>query len=245
MTKFKIISAHQPNFIPYLGFFDKMSKSDIFVIRDEVLYMKKEFHNRNKIRILSNKPQSKWISVPTDNPHNYILHTKIKNDCRIKNRPWHKFLLNEIKSNYANSPYFKDFFPKFEDILNNEDESLLKLNMKIINFLKDKFNINTKIILASELNLKPQNYQKSDASTDLAKICEALNASTYLSGPGAKTYLSLNPFKQKNINVEFQEFTHPVYNQSGAPFLPNMAAIDALFHTGIFPILKTFQLQKH
>ena len=75
ISKPLIVSAHQPNFLPYLGFFDKMMKSDILVIRDEVLYVKKEFHNRNRIRINGNNPlnpQSKWISIPVIEEEDYI-----------------------------------------------------------------------------------------------------------------------------------------------------------------------------
>ena len=63
----KIVSAHQPNFLPYLGFFDKMDKSDVFVIRDEVQFAERDYHHRNRIRIngpRNNEPQCKWIRVP-------------------------------------------------------------------------------------------------------------------------------------------------------------------------------------
>ena len=85
-----ILSAHQPNFLPYLGFFNKMKQSDIFIIRDEVLYIKKEYHNRNRIRINSHdnikSPKSKWISVPVEDPNDFIKYAKIKKEARIKNK---------------------------------------------------------------------------------------------------------------------------------------------------------------
>ena len=237
-----IVSAHQPNFLPYLGFFDKMKKSDIFVIRDEVLFIKKEYHNRNRIRINSydnlKNPQSKWISVPVEDPQDYFMHVLIKNNLMQKDKLWNRSLLHEIKAGYHKAQYFKTFFPEIEKIFNNSDEKLLSLNMKIINFLKNIFQIKTPIILASELSLKPKNCEKSDASEDIAQICEKLKAGIYLSGSGGKTYLSLEPFEKRNIEVQFQDYKHPVYEQHLPGFIPYMAAIDALFCTGRMPELE-------
>jgi hypothetical protein len=195
-----ILSAHQPNFMPYLGFFDKMKKSDIFVIRDEVLFVKKEFHNRNRIRINSNslnKPQSKWINVPVKNKNDYIKNIEIKNDVNYKNRMiWNQKILHEIKASYQKAPYFEEFFPEFEKIFDNSEDKLTLLNMKIIKFLKKAFNIKSKIIIASELKLKKEHYKESNASQDLVDICKSLKADTYLSGDGGKVYLNSNPFKE-------------------------------------------------
>ena len=235
----RIVSAHQPNFLPYLGFFDKMKQSDIFVIRDEVLFIKKEYHNRNQIRINSNdninNPQSKWVSVPVEDPDDCIMHVKIKKSSQQKNKSWEKKFLQEIEASYRRAPYFTVFFSELQKIFNNSDDKLLELNMKIINFLKSAFNIRTQIILASQLNLKPEHYEKSNASEDIAKICEKLNADRYLSGSGGKTYLNLEPFLKRSIKVEFQDYNHPVYPQHLPGFIPYMASIDALFCTGRMP----------
>lgn len=235
----RIVSAHQPNFLPYLGFFDKMKQSDIFVIRDEVLFVKKEYHNRNQIRINSHdnikSPKSKWLSVPVKDPDDYIMHVKIDKNSQQKNKLWNKSFLNEIKSSYAGAPYFTIFFPELQKIFNNSDDKLLELNMKIISFIKSAFKIKTQIILASQLNLKPEHYEKSNTSEDIAKICEKFNADTYLSGSGGKTYLNLEPFQKRSIKVEFQDYKHPIYEQHLPGFLPYMASIDALFCTGRMP----------
>lgn len=246
-----IVSAHQPNFMPYLGFFDKMQKSDIFVIRDEVLFVKKEFHNRNRIRINSNNPinlQSKWLNVPVENSNDYIMNVTIKKYSRKeRDMLWNKKILHDIKANYQKTPYFKNFFPEIENIFDNSDDSLTSLNMKIIKFLVKAFNINTRIIMASDLELKPKNYIKSDASEDLAKICNLLKADIYLSGAGAKAYLKKKPFEKQGIDIEFQNYQHPVYPQAFPGFLPYMSAIDTLFCYGSIPLsqipIKTEQVK--
>lgn len=235
-----IVSAHQPNFMPYLGFFDKMAKSDFFVIRDEVLFVDKDYHHRNKIRINSNdnlnNPQFKWIKVPIENKNDYIKHIPIKKDFKIKKVPWNIKILNEIKSSYQGSEFFHEFYPSLKNIFDNSDEKLISLNLKIINLLKEGFDINTEIVKASELGLKPASYEGSnDASEDLALISKELNADVYLSGEGGKNYLDLEPFKNRGIEVRFQEYKHPVYKQIFPGFLPYMTAIDAVFCVGKFP----------
>jgi len=237
-----IVSAHQPNFLPYLGFFDKMKNSDIFVIRDEVLFIEKDYHQRNRIRINGNdnlnNPQFKWLKVPVINVNNYILHIPIKKDFKEKKTLWNEKILVDLKAAYMGAKFFNDFFPAFEDIFDNSDEKLISLNMKIISLLKNAFEIKTKIIFASELNLKAEKYDsenKNDASEDLAEICKKLNADVYLSGEGGKNYLNLEKFKEKEIEVKFQEYKHLVYSQKYPGFLPNMSAIDALFCIGKFP----------
>jgi hypothetical protein len=229
----KVLAAHQPNFMPYLGFFDKMKKADIFVIRDEVQFTASDYHHRNRIRINSNdnhnNPQFKWLTVPVEDLRDYILHISIKRDAQIGKLSWQERFLHDIKSNYQGTPHFEEVFSELQKIFDNSDEKVLSLNMKIINFLKKAFDIKTEIIMASELGLKPLTYQKSDASEELVNICKKLNADTYLSGNGARVYLNEEPFKKAGIKVEYQNFHHPVYKQRFPGFIPNLASIDALF----------------
>lgn len=234
-----VISAHQPNFIPYLGFFDKMKKSDIFVIRDDVLFSSNSdsFQHRNKIRINGNNnlenPQWKWLTLPIEKKGDLIKNIRIKrNTIKRKDEAWNVELLSSIKKNYGNSRFFNGYFPVFERIFDNSDETLLSLNMKIINFLKNIFGIDTKIVFASSLELKYGEGENKNASEDLAKICEALGGSVYLSGFGGKVYLDLKSFKKRGIKVIFQEYNHPVYEQNYPGFLPNLSSIDGLFCAG-------------
>ena len=76
-------------------------------------------------------------------------------------------------------------------------------------------------------------YKKSfEASSDLANLTRAVGADVYLSGPGGRGYLNLEPFNEEGIEVRFQKFHHPEYTQRFPGFAPNMAAIDALFNAG-------------
>ncbi len=239
----RIMAAHQPNFIPYLGFFDKLNQSDVFIIRDEVLFVEKDYHHRNRIRINSvdniNNPQFKWIKVPVNPINDYIKHVSINKDFRYKDRRWRDQILHDIRVNYDKAPFFDRFFPKFEEIFLDHDEKLIHLNMDIINLLKNAFGIKTRVVMASDFGLKPEYYDKSDAAEDLVNLCKAVNANVYLSGEGGKVYLNLEPFEREGIEVRFQDYNHPVYKQRFPGFVPNMGAVDALFCVGSMPALKS------
>jgi hypothetical protein len=232
----KVISAHQPNFMPYLGFFDKMRNSDIFVIRDEVLYVRDDFHRRNRIRINGKdnvgNPQNKWISVPVEDPHDYIMYAKISEKGQSK---WKQQLIHEIQASYGRAKFFSKYFPGLKQIIDCSNDSLIDFNMQVIDYLRRAFGITTPIIRASELGLKPEHYQKSNASEDLAAICRALGGDVYLSGAGGKGYLDLTPFERDGIGVRYQDYQHPIYEQAYPGFVPNMSAIDALFCLGGMP----------
>ena len=147
---------------------------------------------------------------------------------------------------YKNTNYFDDFYQQFRRLIDNSDEKLIDLNMKIIYFLKNFFDIDTEIVFASSLKLKEDKFdetKKGDLSEELLKICKALGAKTYLSGSGGNgsSYLLNSQLFEKNfINVKFQDFSHPIYPQRYPGFLPNMSSIDALFCIGknSFPLLK-------
>jgi hypothetical protein len=222
-----IVSIHQPNYLPYLGFFDKMKHSDIFVIYDDAQFNKSDFHHRNKIRIFHGW---KWLSVPVLKKPIPIKNVEINNDFKIKNFHWFDEHFEVIRDNYKKSPYYFNYEEKIRDVYSGDFNNLLDLNLALIDLIKDAFEIDTKLILSSELGFT------SKATQRIIDIVEAIGGDTYLSGSGGKNYLDLSLFEEHRINVDFQEFKHPIYKQSYEGFIPNMSAIDSLFNVGKFPV---------
>ncbi len=234
----RVVAAHQPNFLPYLGFFDKMKSADVFVIRDEVLFAKRDFHHRNRIRINGNdnenNPQSSWVGFPVEEHGDYLLYIKIKDANRGK-RHWKQQLAHELKASYQGAPYFEKHFQNVVDMVNQSNGSLVDLNMALIGYLSKELGTESSVVMASKLGLKPEHYEKSNPSDDLVAICREVGADVYLSGAGGKGYLEMEKFSKAGIEVQFQEYKHPVYAQHFAGFLPYMSAIDALFCLGRLP----------
>jgi hypothetical protein len=236
----KILAAHQPNFLPYLGFFDKYQACDVFVIRDEVQFTKSDFHHRNRIRVNGNsaEPKDSWLTVPVEDLNDYIMHIPIKKHVMKKDKTWNEDMLHQLSVQYKNTPFFHQYFGDIQNIMDNSDPQLVSLNMKLIRYLLNTFGLGEdKLVMASDLKLKTPHYVpgSSDPSEDLAIQCQLLGADVYLSGAGGKNYLDLEPFRKRGIEVRFQEYHHPKYRQAFNGFLPNLCALDALFCIGSFP----------
>ena len=223
-----IIGIHQPNYLPYFGFFDKMAKSDIFVLYNDAQFEKGGFQHRNRIRIYHG---SKWLTVPVEKKKLPLNEIRIKNETTTwKGVNWAKNHFDNIRDNYKNTLYYSEYEENIRRIYEKRYDKLVDLNLELINFLKDAFEIETKIVFSSDLK------STSKATDRLIEIVERLDGNVYLSGTGGRDYLNVSNFEKKCINLEFQNFKHPVYKQQYNGFIPNMAAIDILFNVGKIPI---------
>jgi len=215
-----MLVIHQPEFLSYLGFFDKVSKADTFVIADTFQVKKNYYDNRNKIRT----PQGcQWVTIPT----NFHLGLNFKEVKVVHESDWQRKMLNSIQQNYSKSSYFDKYFPKIQEIINKKYDFLFDYNYELLCQMLNWFNIKPRIEFTSNLNL----YSKHGSGKCL-EICQMLRADTYLSGQSGMDYLDLPLFKCARINVVFHEFEHPIYNQMYEPFLPGLSAIDYLFNCG-------------
>jgi hypothetical protein len=214
-----IISIHQPVYLPWLGFLDKIISSDKFVFLDDVQYEKNGFQNRNKIRTHEG---NMWLTVPVKTKST----TMLKNVEIDYSFDWIKKHTKSIILNYSKTSFFDNYWPELEKIYNKKHHYLFDLNMDIIKFLINKLNLKTSFIFSSELKISEK------GSDRILKICKELNADTYISGIGGKAYLNEENFIKNKINIKFQNFTHPIYEQIFKPFNLNMSAIDLLFNEG-------------
>lgn len=218
-----IVGIHQPNYLPYLGFFDKMVKSDIFIIYDDAQFNKEDFQHRNKIRIYNGW---KWLTVPVDKKHIPINQIKIKNDAKISGVSWQGAHLRDIHDNYRKAQHYQNYENYLTGIYEQKHEKLIDINMELIKFLAESFDIDTEIVYSSKFGFNSMSTEK------LVELVSAVGGDVYLSGTMGKNYLDLELFNKKNIKVIFQEFKHPIYKQQHKEFIPNMSAVDALFNAG-------------
>jgi hypothetical protein len=215
-----IVSIHQPQFMPWLGYFDKIVKSDIFVFLDTVQFKKNEFQNRNKIKTAQGWM---WLTVPV--LYKYPEHI---DEVKINNKvDWRKKHLRALEINYHKAPYCHELFPSIEGFYAGDTESLSDVNRESVLVLLGALGAHKETKVASELGNFPE-----EPSERLAAICKSLGGNTYLSGAGGREYLNLDPFHTKEITVIFQEFKHPVYRQLYGDFVPNLSLLDLLFNYG-------------
>lgn len=181
------ISIHQPNHFPYLGFFQKVSMSDIFVILDDVKYSKNEFYHRNKFKNKSGNDE--WFSMIVEKgAHNKLINEVLLADSKL----WKKKLLRKLEL------AFKEDFSEIYSF-----DKLVDVNMASIKYCMEKLNISTPLILSSSLKVKQTSSQR------LVNICKKLNATKYIAGPMAHTYLDESLFE--NIEVVYQKLEVPNY----------------------------------
>ncbi len=218
----KIVTIHQPNYLPWLGFFSKIKQCDTYVILDNVKYTKNSVINRTKIRI---KDGWCYLTIPINRAY-YDL--KI---CDVKlpeNQLWQENHWATLRLNYLKSEFFSSYEQFFEKLYTKKIEYLSELNQEIIFYLFDCLDINVEIFKTSKLNLD-ENLRKTDL---LIEILRRADASTYFSGPSGKNYLEIKKFSQNDIELKFFEYKHPIYKQRFSGFEPNLSAIDMLFNIG-------------
>lgn len=221
----KLAAIHQPTFLPWLGYFDKIHRSDVFVILDNVQYPKKGGSWSNRVKILISS-QPSWITVPIIRS---FTGTKNINEIEIDNtKNWNVKLLKSIEVNYKKAPYFNDIFPFLEGLLSEPGSDLANLNLKIIHSICGLIGLNTgHFITASSL-------VSEGSSTDLLiSIVNQTGCNAYMCGGGASKYQEDEKFEKAGIKLIYQNFKHPVYEQfNTTEFQPGLSVIDVLMNCG-------------
>jgi hypothetical protein len=214
-----LVTIHQPEHMPWLGFFHKIAQADILVILDSVQFSKNYFHNRNKVRTSSGWT---WLTVPV----NRTIETLIKDVAISADPRWKKKWQDTIFYNYKKAPFFDRYFESFRGLIDEEWKKLSDLNISFVYLLSDLLNIKTKFVKASGMDVTGK------GSDRILALCRNLGAKRYLSGISGRDYLNLDDFRREGIRVEFQKFHHPIYRQLHEPFLPSMSVVDLLFNHG-------------
>ncbi|MBI4234988.1 WbqC family protein [Candidatus Peregrinibacteria bacterium] len=218
-----IVTIHQPEYLPYLGFFDRIIESDVFVILDHVQFQKSGFIHRNKIKTHNGW---RWLTVTVDSKmKNMPINTvKIKNESG-----WSSEHYKLLKIYYQKAPFFEQYEQLLQDIYNREWEYIVDLDIYLLERLLAVLGIKTKLYRSSELDLAKES---EDWNID---ICKKLNGNTYLSGPGGKLYMDMEKYKKADIKTTFRDFIHPEYNQlymNESGFVPYMSILDLLLNHG-------------
>lgn len=219
-----ICAIHQPQYMPWLGYFDKIDQADVFIFLDDVQFKKNEWQNRNKICTAQG---SQWITVP-------VLHDfgqKIL-DVHIDNkRKWRHDHLRSITLNYSKAPFFSKYKDFITEVFESEWYSLSELNIFLVEGFVKFLGIETTIVRSSAYEVS------QDTSERLIDLCKCVSADTYLAGADGPTYMDMDAFKENGITVMTQSFIHPRYPQIFAPevgenFISHMCILDLLCNCG-------------
>lgn len=221
-----IVAMHQPNFLPWLGFFNKISRSDIFILMDRVQFPKGggNWTNRHYLLISNEK---RWSTIPIVRKYSGLR--TVKEIEFADYTAWRSRYIYQLEINYANHPFFSEMVLFLRSVFPVNARFLSDFNIKVLNALVDVLGLNTtQFVPLSDL---------SSNSTGSDLLCDAISevgGHTYLSGDGSKEYLETELFKSKGIQLEFQNFSHPKYKQyNQRNFVTGLSIVDALMNCGV------------
>lgn len=216
------ISILQPGYLPWLGFFEQMYRSDVFVIYDDVQYDKDGWRNRNRIKTPNG---IQWLTVPIHinfKEHSLIREVKIDNS-----ENWRKKHLFSIKQNYSKTPFYKNYIDIFEGVYSKAWEYLIDIDMYFIYKLAECLGMKKKTVaMSSEFGVKGNRIER------LVNLCKKFNADTFYEGASGRDYIDEDYFAKNNIKLEYQDYQHPVYNQLYGTFIPYLSVVDLIFNYG-------------
>jgi len=216
------IAIHQPNFIPWIGYFSKIEASDIFVILDDAEYSKGSLINRNKIKINNS---AHWLTVPIENVKNNIEESKKIYEIKIDNKQnWKKKHISTLKQYYSKSPNYIDIIKMIEEVYSKDFEYLYEFNIQLINHICVKLGIQKKMIFSSSLNINSKSTER------IIEIIKKIGGNIYLSGHGAKSYQNESMFVKNNIELYYIDIEQVTYPQQGSGFISSLSVIDYLFN---------------
>lgn len=215
-----IVGVHQPNYLPWLGYFYKMAMSNVFIFLDDVEFPKGSYVNRNKLAV---NGVGKWLTVPTGREYQALIMASYP-----AGDAWIAKHLRTLEASYGRAPYFSDYFSEISAILNAQGScDFARLNIALIEYVASKIGIDCICLRSSQMNVEG----KSDAR--LADLVSAVGGGTYISGSGGSNYQSEQTFTVKGIELTYTDFLAEPYSQKNdTSFIPGLGVLDALFNIG-------------
>ena len=225
MSGRRIVAIHQPNFFPWLGYFDKMAQADVFVWLDDAQFAKSGAGTwSNRVRLLVGG-SPRWVTMPVRRDYH---GTRLTNEMQIDERqPWREKLLKTIRLHYRKARHFEDVFPAIAGLVEDRTDRLADYNRAAIGAIAQRVRIDVgKCVAASSLAVDAR------ATDRLIAIVQRVGGTAYLSGGGAGGYQDETMFREAGLELIFQQFEHPVYPQGAAEFCAGLSIIDSLMHCG-------------
>ena len=221
----KIVAIHQPNFFPWLGYFDKIARSDVFIFLDHVQLQKTGGTWSNRVKLLQGG-EARWVTAPILRQFHGVLAIK-EMEFQPAN-PWRDKLLKSLITNYSRAPFFVEVLELLEPLIRNPESKLARYNGAAVTAIVEYLGLATKKILwSSEIRVDGQ------SNDMLIALTRAVDGDAYLCGGGAAGYQEDAAFASSGVGLVYQNFQHPVYPQVGTKdYVLGLSVIDALMNIG-------------
>lgn len=215
-----IVAIHQPNYLPWLGYFAKIARADAFIFLDDVQFSKGSYTNRVQIA-RGGKPA--WLTLPVRHSFGDNIHA-----VKIARDDWARAHADILKQAYGSALHFKEVWPTLETWLDNAGENLSEVNTHLIKQIAIRLGFATRFELSSLMQVESES---ADHRLALL-VAQIAPGATYLSGHGGANYQSEQTFKDHGLKLIYSDFKPQSYARSGDDFLPGLSIVDALFHLG-------------
>jgi hypothetical protein len=217
----KTLVVLQPGYLPWLGYFDLLSKADVFVHYDDVQFDKHGWRNRNRVK---GPKGAIWLTVP-------VLHhgrgAQSILDVEIDDRrDWRRKHLSTIGQLYAHATFVDSILPRLREIIERPWPRLVDLDLALIDWLAEEIGISTPCYRASQLDIGGDRIER------LVNLCKYFGASRYISGNAARDYLDVTRFAAAGIEVVWHDYAHPTYAQQHGEFVPYLSVLDLVLNVG-------------
>lgn len=217
----KVVSIMQPAYLPWIGYFELMDRSDLFVLLDDVQFVRKSWQQRNRIK----GPQGVvWLTVPV-----LSKGRRFQPICDVEidvGQNWAKKHFKSLSVAYAGSPFLQDYLPGIAEIYDRPWTKLRELNTALLLFMKQAMGVHTPLVFSSSLECRKGKNER------IIDICKHLSADVLYDAYGAKDVIDVDTVQSEGLRVIFQEYEHPVYRQMHGEFVSHLSAIDLLFNEG-------------
>lgn len=214
----KKVGIMQPYFLPYLGYFQLINMVDEFVLYDNIQFTKKGWIHRNRI-LQNGKPEYFTLPLKKDSDYLFVKDRLISDDFENEKAR----ILRKIEANYRKAPHFDVFFPILQDIFNYSEKNLFWFIYYSIVKINEYLNIQTPIIISSEL---PEYIESLKGQNKVIAICKETNADIYINSSGGVELYDVEDFAKEGIELEFYESVPFQYPQFGNEFVPFLSIID-------------------
>lgn len=214
------ICIHQPDFVPYLGFFQRLLMSQHFILLDDVQFIRRGWQHRDRIKG-RNGPVWLTLALRRGDYHQLINEVELSNDPN-----WIADNLNLLRECYGKARRFPEVFPRVEAIYRAGHCRMIDFNCALLDLAMEYFDISKSMSRASEYDIN------ATSSARLLALVQARQGDTYLTGTGSRDYLDEEMFQTAGVQVMWQDFRHPVYPQLYGDFEPMLSCLDVLFNCG-------------
>lgn len=215
----KVVVIHQPDFLPWLGFFHRWKRCDLYIVLDDVQFLRRGWHHRDKIKTAAGVH---WLTVPVMKKGKYRqLIREVEIDYSTD---WCNKHLKTIEVNYKRACAYDYYIEKISGIYNKRPRYLMELNLFLLELMTEELGISVPFVLASDYSVT------SSSTRRLVELIKAVGGTHYLSGTGSREYLDESVFEMHGIVLNWQQFNHPVYPQLHGEFVPGLSVLDFLMN---------------